>query len=77
MFKLHISYDKDIPPDNNGSERGIRNVKVKMKTSGQFKTGHNTFAKLRSVIDTCIKRNLPVLHAIQLIAKFNPAPLAV
>jgi transposase len=70
-------YHKDIPPDNNGSERGIRNVKVKMKISGQFKTGHNTFAKLRSVIDTCIKRNLPALHAMQLIAKFNPAPLAV
>lgn len=65
-------YDKDIPPDNNGSERGIRNIKVKMKISGQFKIGYDTFAKLRSVIDTCIKRNLPVLHAMQQIAKFNP-----
>ncbi len=70
-------YDKEIPPDNNGSERGIRNIKVKMKISGQFKTGHDTFAKLRSVIDTCIKRNLPVLHAMQQIAKFNPATAGV
>lgn len=70
-------YDKDIPPDNNGSERGIRNIKVKMKISGQFKTGHDTFAKLRSVIDTCIKRNLPVLHAMKQIAKFTPATVAV
>lgn len=70
-------YEKDIPPDNNGSERGIRNIKVKMKISGQFKTGHDTFAKLRSVIDTCIKRNLPVLQAMQQIAKFNPAYAAV
>lgn len=66
-------YDKDIPPDNNGSERGIRNVKVKMKISGQFKTGHDTFAKLRSVIDTCIKQNLPILHTMQQIAKFDSA----
>lgn len=70
-------YDAAIPPDNNGSERGIRNIKVKMKISGQFKTGHDTFAKLRSVIDTCIKRNLPVLHAMQQIAKFNIERAAV
>ena len=70
-------YDKDIPPDNNGSERGIRNIKVKMKISGQFKTGYDTFAKLRSVIDTCIKRNIQVLYAMQQIAKFNPATAPV
>jgi len=70
-------YDKDIPPDNNGSERGIRNIKVKMKISGQFKTGYDTFAKLRSVIDTCIKRNIQVLYAMQQIAKFNPSTAPV
>jgi len=43
--------------------------KSKMKISGQFKTGHDTFAKLRSVINMFIKRNLPVLHAMQQIAK--------
>lgn len=76
-YLFHFLYDKDVPPDNNGSERGIRNIKVKMKISGQFKTGHNTFAKLRSVIDTCIKRNLPLLHTMKLIAKFNLATPAV
>jgi len=64
-------YDKNIPADNNGSERGIRNIKVKMKISGQFKTGHETFAKLRSIIDTCIKKDLPVLHIMQQIATLN------
>ena len=66
-------YDKDIPPDNNGSERGIRNIKVKMKISGQFKTGQDTFAILRSIIDTCIKKDLPVLNTLQQIATFKLA----
>ena len=49
---------KDVPPDNNGSERSIRNVKVKTKISGYFTTVKTaqTFAILRSVTDTAIKR---------------------
>jgi transposase len=48
-----------VPPDNNGSERAIRNVKVKLKVSGQFKThkGSEYFAVIRSIIDTAIKQN--------------------
>lgn len=55
-FLLH----PDIPPDNNGSERAIRNVKVKLKVSGQFKTfqGAQDYANLRSIIDTSRKRGL-------------------
>ena len=49
-----------IPPDNNGSERAIRNVKVKLKVSGQFKSfqGAKDYASLRSIIDTSRKRGL-------------------
>jgi len=38
-----------VPPDNNGSERAIRNAKVKMKVSNQFKSldGAQCFAILR------------------------------
>ena len=58
---LACLYDLEIPPDNNGSERAIRNVKVKQKISGQFKGGQKTFCILRSVIDTLVKRRLDVL----------------
>jgi transposase len=61
-------YNKDTPPDNNGSERAIRNVKVKQKISGQFKTGEKIFCVLRSVIDTCKKTNLDIMQAMKSIA---------
>lgn len=62
-----------VPPDNNASERAIRNVKVKQKISGQFKTEQTAlnFAKIRSVIDTTIKNGLNVLQALTMISKFE------
>jgi hypothetical protein len=62
-----------VPPDNNASERAIRNVKVKQKISGQFKIEQaaQNFAQIRSVIDTTIKNGLNVLDSLALIAKFN------
>jgi transposase len=63
----------NVPPDNNGSERAIRNIKVKQKISGQFKTleSANIFAVLRSVIDTTIKNGKNVWKALHLIATFG------
>ncbi|MFH1160468.1 MAG: transposase, partial [bacterium] len=68
---LPFLYHPKIPPDNNGSERSIRNAKVKMKVSGQFKTfaGAHRFAVLRSVIDTTIKNSQNVLEALCLLSK--------
>ncbi len=65
---------EDVPPDNNASERAIRNVKVKQKISGQFKTekAARNFAKIRSVIDTTIKNGQNALQALSLIAKSQP-----
>ena len=65
---------ENVPPDNNASERAIRNVKVKQKISGQFKTekAAQNFAKIRSVIDTTIKNGMNVLEALSLIAKLQP-----
>jgi len=65
---------QNVPPDNNASERAIRNVKVKQKISGQFKTDRSAqnFAQIRSVIDTTIKNGMNVLNALTLIAELQP-----
>jgi len=57
----------NVPPDNNGSERAIRNLKVKLKVSQQFKSpqGAKDYAILRSVIDTARKRNLNEFESIR------------
>ena len=61
-------YNEHVPPDNNGSERAIRNVKVKQKVSTMFKTkqGINNYAIIRSVFDTCIKRGIDIFDSSQL-----------
>ena len=48
----------DVPNGNIASERAIRNLKVKQKVSGGFRSdrGAKIFAVLRSVIDTIIKK---------------------
>jgi len=66
-FLLH----KDVPPDNNGSERAIRNFKIKLKISGFFKSieGARGYAAISSVIDTAIKNNQNPLQIMKLIAQ--------
>ena len=60
-------YHENVPPDNNASERAIRNVKVKTKIS-QFRNeegkGADRYAKIRSVIDTTIKNGQDVYAAL-------------
>lgn len=70
---LYFLEQPNVPPDNNGSERAIRNIKVKQKISGQFKSlaSANVFAILRSIIDTTIKNGNSVLYALHLIATFG------
>lgn len=62
-----------MPPDNNASERAIRNIKVKQKVSGQFKSpnGAFAFAVLRSITDTSIKNGQGVVSALKIIANLQ------
>lgn len=66
-------YFRDVPSDNNSSERAIRNIKVKMKVSGMFRSasGACNFAIIRSVIDTMIKNKQPILENIAIIANLE------
>jgi transposase len=70
---LCFLYYTDVPADNNGSERAIRNIKVKQKVSGGFRSirGADGFAVLRSVIDTTIKSGNDVFYTLTLIANFS------
>ena len=62
--------DHHIPPDNNASERAIRNFKVKLKVSNVFRssTGADGYAVIRSIIDTAVKNHQNPYQATRLIA---------
>jgi transposase len=66
-------YHPKVPPDNNASERAIRNIKVKQKISGQFKSpdGAYAFSVLRSITDTCIKNGQKILPSLNMIANLH------
>ncbi len=70
---LVFLYNAETQPDNNSSERAIRNVKVKQKVSGQFKTGQQIFCVLRSLIETCTKQYVDVMNALTQIANYKMA----
>ena len=63
----------NVPPDNNGSERAIRNIKVKQKVSGQFKSenGAKYYANIRSIVDTSRKRGLNEFVVLQDVIEGN------
>lgn len=67
---LYFLENTDVPPDNNASERAIRNVKVKQKVSGFFKSlkGAQNYAIFRSIIDTAIKQDISPINALREIA---------
>jgi len=73
-YLFNYLYHPLVPPDNNSSERAIRNVKVKQKVSGQFVSvaGAQSFAVIRSVIDTIIKRNKNIFDCLAMTANLSP-----
>jgi len=73
QYLFTFLYRPEVPPDNNASERAIRNVKIKQKVSTQFRStdGAARFAILRSVTDTVLKNGLNVLGALNFIANLD------
>ena len=71
---LFLQYsDKSVSPENNASERAIRNVKVKVKVSGQFKSsdGARDYAIIRSIVDTANKQDLNIHEELVKIASIQ------
>lgn len=58
--------DKNIPPTNNASERGLRNAVTKRKVSGGFRseTGADRLCAILSIIETAKKQSINVLSAL-------------
>ena len=63
-----------VPSDNNGTERTFRNVKTKMKVSGQFKTieGAENYATLQSIVQTAQKNQQDPFLALVALAQYHP-----
>jgi transposase len=65
-YLFRFLYHKEVPFDNNASERGIRMVKVKQKVSGGFKSLQNEFCIIKSVVDTAIKNGSSPFDTIKM-----------
>jgi transposase len=69
-YLLTFLYNLDVPSHNNSSEQAIRNIKIKLKVSGMFKSakGAQNYAIIRSITDTCKKNQQDILNAFFTIA---------
>ncbi len=63
-------FDPEVPYENNASERAVRNLKVKQKVSGMFKsdTGADTYCQIQSITQTAKKNNQNPFLAILAVA---------
>lgn len=70
--KLFVFLDvPGVPATNNSSEQAVRNLKVKQKVSTGFRTwkGAEHFVIIRSLIETCLKRDRSIFHAFQVMGE--------
>ncbi|HRZ97907.1 MAG TPA: IS66 family transposase [Paludibacter sp.] len=69
-FVFKFLFDPDVPYENNASERAVRNIKVKQKVSGMFKShaGANTYCQIHSITQTAKKNNQNPFLAILAVA---------
>jgi transposase len=71
---LRFTQDFRIPPDNNGSERDIRMVKLRQKVSGCLRTitGARQFCAIRSYLSTAAKHGLSFFNALVMLTEGHP-----
>lgn len=71
---LRFTTDWRIPPDNNGSERDIRMIKLRQKVSGCMRTltGAKQFCAIRSYLSTAAKHGKHFFDALVMLAEGRP-----
>lgn len=71
---LRFTRDQRIPPDNNGSERDIRMIKLRQKISGCLRslTGARQFCTIRSYLSTAAKHGKHFLEVLVMLTEGHP-----
>ncbi|MGH3884788.1 MAG: IS66 family transposase [Pseudonocardiaceae bacterium] len=71
---LRFTTDWRIPPDNNGSERDIRMIKLRQKVSGCLRTltGAKQFCAIRSYLSTAAKHGKHSFDTLVMLAEGQP-----
>ena len=71
---LRFTQDLRIPPDNNGSERDIRMIKLRQKVSGCLRTltGAKQFCAIRSYLSTAAKHRQNLFDTLVMLAEGRP-----
>jgi transposase len=71
---LRFTRDWQIPPDNNGSERDIRMIKLRQKVSGCLRTltGATQFCAIRSYLSTAAKHSRNLFDTLVMLTEGRP-----
>src|SRR5204863_9410068 len=71
---LRFTRDWRAPPDNNGSERDIRMIKLRQKVPGCLRTltGTRQFCAIRSYLSTAAKHGMHFFDALVMLTKGQP-----
>ena len=71
---LRFTTDWRIPPDNNGSERDIRMIKLRQKVSGCLRTltGARQFCAIRSYLSTAAKHHKRLFDVLVMLTEGRP-----
>jgi transposase len=71
---LRFTHDWRVVPDNNGSERDIRMIKLRQKVSGGLRTltGAKQFCAIRSYLSTAAKHGMHFFDALVMLTNGHP-----